>query len=244
MDESIKFEPLGNGVKVAVSKHHTFGTDAILLANFSNAKNGDSLIDLGTGCGIIPFVIMRDKKLKSAVGVDISKEAVDLANIGARENGFENFSAICSDINDLKGKVGFGSNTLVTFNPPYKAKDAGLESRDITVRTARHETAGNMASFVEVAAKLLQTGGRLCMCQRPERAAELITLMAKNKVEPKRMRLVSKKVGERPWLVLLEGKRSAKTGLVIEPTLYLYDNKGDYTEDMLNIYGIYKEQFL
>ena len=82
------------------------------------------------------------------------------------------------------------------------------------------------------------------MCQRPERAAELITLMAKNKVEPKRMRLVSKKVGERPWLVLLEGKRSAKTGLVIEPTLYLYDDKGDYTEDMLNIYGIYKEQFL
>ena len=72
MDESIiKKEPLGNGFFINVSKHHTFGTDAVLLADFAHAKKADRLIDLGTGCGIIPFLMLRDGNLKTAVGVDI-----------------------------------------------------------------------------------------------------------------------------------------------------------------------------
>lgn len=244
MDQSIKLEPLGNGVQVAVSPRHTFGTDAILLANFCRAKQGDDMVDLGTGCGIIPFVVMRDKKLKTCCGVDISKEAVDLATLGAEKNGFNNFKAVCADICDLKGKIAFGIHTIVTFNPPYKAKDAGIKSKDPTVRTARHETAGDMETYVQVAAKLLQTGGRLVMCQRPERAAELITLMSRCGVEPKRLRMVAKCVGEAPWLVLVEGKRCANVGLIIEPTLYVQDKHGNYTKEMLDIYGIYKQEYL
>ena len=80
MDESIiKKEPLGNGFFINVSKHHTFGTDAVLLADFAHAKKADRLIDLGTGCGIIPFLMLRDGNLKTAVGVDISAEAIGLA---------------------------------------------------------------------------------------------------------------------------------------------------------------------
>ena len=244
MDESIKFEPLGNGKVAAVSKEHTFGTDAVLLANFCRAKAGDKMVDLGTGCGIIPFLVMRDKSLKSCVGVDISESAVKLANIGARENGYKNFCAVCSDISDLKGKVAFGCHTLATFNPPYKAAGAGIESKDPAIRTARHETAGDMESHISVAARLLQTGGRLCMCQRPERAAELISLMSRYGVEPKRMRLVAKSVGEKPWLVLIEGKRCANTGLIIEPTLYVYDKENSYTKEMIDIYGSYKAEHL
>ena len=82
MDESIiKKEPLGNGFFINVSKHHTFGTDAVLLADFANAKKADKLIDLGTGCGIIPFLMLRDGNLKTAVGVDI-KEAYSLVAYG------------------------------------------------------------------------------------------------------------------------------------------------------------------
>ena len=80
MDEKlIKKEPLGNGFFVYVSPRHTFGTDAVLLADFSAARKKDTLVDLGTGCGIIPLLMLRDGNLKSAVGVDISKEAADLA---------------------------------------------------------------------------------------------------------------------------------------------------------------------
>ena len=75
----MKFEPLGNGFGLWVSENHIFGTDAILLANFAKAKPNDKMVDLGTGCGIIPFLLLRDGLLESAVGVDISEEATILA---------------------------------------------------------------------------------------------------------------------------------------------------------------------
>lgn len=239
----IKKEPLGKGFYVYVSGHHTFGTDAVLLNNFARATAKDKMVDLGTGCGIIPLLSLRDKPLKSAVGVDISKEATDLAQKTKEELGLENFTVINSDLKDLKGKTEFGCHTLVTCNPPYKAPNAGLKNPDSVIEVARHEVACTLRDIIEVGAKLLQTSGRLCMCHRPERLSELMSLMSEYKVEPKRLRLVCQRKGEEPWLVLVEGRRCGKTGLRIEPTLYVEEN-GNFSKEMIEIYGVYKEAYL
>ncbi len=246
MDQSIvsKKEPLGDGVFINVSRHHTFGTDAVLLSNFASAKQKDKLVDLGTGCGIIAFLMLRDKKCQTAYGVDISQEAIALAESSAKENKFDNFTAICSDLKDLKGKLPFGCHTLVTCNPPYKAPNAGLQNPDSITRTARHEVECTLDDIIAVSARLLQTSGRLCMCQRPERLSELMATMHKHKIEPKRLRLVCKRPNTAPWLVLVEGKRCAKTGLVIEPNLYVEDENGNFSPEMVKIYGKYKEAYL
>ena len=81
------------------------------------------------------------------------------------------------------------------------------------------------------------------MCHRPERLSELMSLMRKYKVEPKRLRLVAQRRGEEPWLVLVEGKRSANVGLRIEPTLYI-EEQGELSAEMIEIYGSYKEAYL
>lgn len=244
MDESIiKKEPLGNGFFINVSKHHTFGTDAVLLADFAHAKKADRLIDLGTGCGIIPFLMLRDGNLKTAVGVDISAEAIGLAAKTAEENGAYRFTAVNADLNDLNGRVDFGCHTLITCNPPYKAPGAGLKNPDGVCAATRHEVACTLSNIISVSARLLQTSGRLCMCQRPERLAEITAVMRANKLEPKRLRLVCKKVGEEPWLILIEGRKCGNTGLRIEPTLYVYEN-GEYSPEMIRIYGPYKEAYL
>lgn len=240
---SVKKEPIGNGKFIYVSSRHTFGTDAVLLADFCKPKKSDVAADLGTGCGIIPFLMLRDGKLKSCVGVDISDEAVELSGKTAAEQGFCNFSGVVSDICDLKGKITFGDKTLVTCNPPYKAAGGGIKAKDGARLTARQETSCTMEDIVAVSAKLLTAGGRLCMCQRPERLAELITLMSNYKIEPKRLRLVSKTAGSAPWLILLEGRRSGKAGMIVEPTLYLYEN-GELSREMIRIYGPYKEAYL
>ena len=240
MDPQLKREPLGNGFEIYVSDHHTFGTDAVLLADFAAAKRSDRLVDLGTGCGIIPFLMLRDGRLQSAVGVDISKEATDLACMTAQGLSLERFSAVCSNLNDLKGKVEFGRATLVTCNPPYKAPDGGIKNPDPIDAAARHEVSCTLEDIVSVASRLLQTSGRLCMCHRPERLGELIALMSKYGVEPKRLRLVCKTKGFEPWLVLVEGRKCGKVGMRIAPTLYMYEN-GEYTAEILKIYGPYKE---
>lgn len=243
MEQNLKREPLGNGFFVNVTPHHTFGTDAVVLSNFANPKKRDKLVDLGTGCGIIPLLMLRDNAISQAVGVDISKEATDLAQKTVRELELGNLEIINCNLLDLKGKVEFGCYTLVTCNPPYKAAGAGLKNPDRVESVARHEVECTMEDIVRVGAKLLQTGGRLCMCQRPERLAELMRLMSEYKVEPKRLRLVCQRKGEEPWLVLLEGRRSGNTGLRIEPTLYIEEN-GGFSSEMIELYGPYKEAYL
>ncbi len=243
MEQKLKKEPLGNGFFVNVSRNHTFGTDAVLLSNFARATKKDKMVDLGTGCGIIPLLMLRDGNLMSAVGVDISKEACDLAEVTVKELEIENFSVLNSNLTDLKGKTEFGCNTLVTCNPPYKAPNGGLKNPNPTQMAARHETECTLEDIVRVGAKLLQFGGRFCLCHRPERLAELMHLMSSCGVEPKRLRLVAKCKGEEPWLVLVEGRRSGKIGLRIEPTLYVEDN-GELSREMIEIYGDYKKEYL
>lgn len=239
----MKFEPLGNGFGLWVSDNHIFGTDAILLSNFAKAKPNDKMVDLGTGCGIIPLLMMRDGNLKTAVGVDISDEATDLAQKTKEELNLEKFTVINSDLKDLKGKVNFGCHTLVTCNPPYKANGAGLQNPNERHKVARHEVECSLEDIIKVSAKLLQTSGRLCMCHRPERLCELLKLMSDNKIEPKRLRLVCQRKGEEPWLVLVEGRRCGKTGMRIEPVLYIEED-GKFSDEMIKIYGKYKEEYL
>ena len=239
----MKFEPLGNGFGLWVSENHIFGTDAILLSNFAKAKPSDKMVDLGTGCGIIPLLMMRDGNLQTAVGVDISDEATDLAQKTKEELNLEKFTVINSDLKDLKGKLPFGCHTLVTCNPPYKADGAGLQNPNERHKVARHEVECSLEDIIKVSAKLLQTTGRLCICHRPERLCELLKLMSDNKIEPKRLRLVCQRKGEEPWLVLVEGKRCAKSGMRIDPVLYIEED-GKFSDEMIKIYGKYKEEYL
>ncbi len=243
MEPQLKKEPLGKNFFINVTRHHTFGTDAVVLSHFAKPKKKDSLVDLGTGCGIIPFLMLREDSVKSAIGVDISEEAIFLAQRTKEELNLEKFIPICSDLNDLKGKIDFGCHTLITCNPPYKAAGAGLKNPDSVEATARHEIACNLEDIIRVSSKLLQTSGRLCMCHRPERLSELMKLMSDYKIEPKRLRLVAQRKGEEPWLVLVEGRKGGNIGLRIEPTLYVEEN-GEFSPEMVEIYGAYKEAYL
>ncbi len=243
MEQSIKKEPLGKGFYINVSKNHTFGTDAIVLSNFAAARKTDKMLDLGTGCGIIPLLMLRDGNLFSATGVEISEEACFLAEQTKNDLKLDKFTVINSDLNDLKGKTDFGCYTLVTCNPPYKAPDAGLKNPNERLRVARHEVACTLEDIVSVSSRLLQTSGRFCICQRPERMAELIDLLRQYKLEPKRLRLVAQDVGREPWLIMLEAKKCAKTGLRIEPMLYI-ERDGCLSDEMIKIYGTYKEAYL
>lgn len=245
MEQTVAFkkEPLGRDYYAYVSKNHTFGTDAVLLADFAGKKNFKNHCDLGTGCGIIPLLLLRDQKTKESYGVEISEEACFLAQKGADEYTKGALKIICSDLNDLKGKIPFGEFELVTCNPPYKAAGAGILSDTETDKTARHETKCSLENVIEVSSKLLRSSGSLCLCQRPERLSDMINLMRQYKVEPKRLRIVCKKVGTEPWLVLLEGQRDAKSGMRIMPPLFVYEQNGEYTKEMLKIYSFYKEGF-
>ncbi len=242
-DNETRKEPLGNsGYSVFVSRHHAFGTDAVLLSHFAGARPNDLAVDLGTGCGVIPLLWLKDGKTKHIFGVEISEEAVSLCKKTVEsQNLSDRFTPLLCDIKAPVKELPFGSATLVTCNPPYKAEGAGIKNPDSVLSVARHEVACNLGDIIDLAYRLLNTSGRFCICGRPERAAEVIRLMSERGLEPKRMRLVCQRKGEEPWLVLIEGKKCAKVGLRIAPTLYVEEN-GTWSEEMLSIYGNYKSE--
>lgn len=240
MAQNTRVLPLGCGFQLATSNAHTFGTDAVLLAHFAAPRANDRAADLGTGCGIIPFLWRRDNKTAYAAGIDIAAPAIALARQSLARNGvarqLEFFEA------DLKNPFQYlpkASFDLVTCNPPYKAAGAGIPSKAAAEQTARHEVCCTLRDVVATAAALLRFGGRLALCQRPERLSEIFSLMTEYKIEPKRLRLVCKTADRPPWLVLVEGRLGGGKGLKILNNLSVYNREGALSAEMQEIYGPY-----
>lgn len=234
-------EDLGEGVGVVVSKQHTFGTDAMLLAHFANPKRNDIACDFGSGCGIIPFLWIRDGKCKEITAIEIQENGCNQMLRSKELNNTEKITILNRDlkeINDLQS----GSFDLVTMNPPYKIENGGIKNDEEYATIARHETFCNMNDIAKSAARLLRFGGKLCICHRPERVFDAMYSMRENGIEPKTLRFVSKKGDTQPWLVLIEGKRGAKNGLKVEKNLVAYNDDGTLTREMLEITEKYRKE--
>lgn len=236
-----KTEPLGNNFNIVVSQSHTFGTDAVLLANFASIKRKDLACDMGTGCGIIPLIWCKGET-KEIFALDIQQKAISqleksltLNDIGGR------IKAVNCDLRQLKGVVPFGCFDLVTMNPPYKPVGTGIESVSQAERIARHEVACTVDDACRAAAQLLKYGGRFCMCHRPERLCDIIVSLRSNGLECKKIRFVTEKEGKAPWLVLVEGRRGGKSGVTVEKNLVMKDAKGQPTAEFRAMFGDYMD---
>ncbi len=248
LKENERLEPLGNGVEIIVSDTHHFSTDTILLANFANPKSSDCVIELGTGCGTMPLLWTRQKRYKELFAVDIQSECTDMLSRSISHNlekGLEHQSCITvinSDLKDLKGKCEFGHFNLVVCNPPYKLEGSGIKNPEHQKTLARHEESATLDDICFCASKLLQYSGRFCICQRPERLCDVMESMRKFSIEPKRLRFVQQRMNKEPKLFLLEGRRNGNKGFMqVLPTLFIEDGNGDFSDEMKEIYGLYKE---
>lgn len=246
LEEGERLEPLGSGIRVIVSDEHSFGTDTVLLASFSMPKADDKACELGTGCGTIPLIWSREGKPRSVTAVDIQEKACGMLKRSVEMNGLQHrISVLHSDMLDLAGKVEFSSYDLVVCNPPYKAAGTGIVNPEQSHKIARHEFACTIDDIIRVAAKLLNFSGRLCMCQRPERLSDLICTMRKYNIEPKRLRFVQQRTAKQPKLFLIEGRRGGRpNGLIVEPVLLIESDNGELSDEMISIYGAYKEDYL
>lgn len=239
-----KYERLSDEIKVAVSGDHTFGTDAVILSHFANIKPRDKAMDMGTGCGIIPLLWLRNEKINNVSCLDIQENAYEQICHTIKENGIDNrITPYLCDLREIEKYFTCESFSLVTMNPPYKPVGTGIESLGESARIARHEVCCNIEDAVKAAAYLLKYGGRFCMCHRPERLVDTIEIMRKYKLEPKRLRFVQDKNNEQPFLFLIQGQKGAKPFLRVEPQLIIKKENGKFTDEMLEIYGSYADGY-
>lgn len=236
MSDFNTFEKLGESCEICVTKEHTFGTDAFLLADFAKARHKDIVCDLGTGCGIIAVLMRLRYEPKQVYGVDIQPQAIEQFELTVSRSGLKETYPLLMDLKALTNDAPLGRCDLVTCNPPYKAAKAGIESELSAHKIARHEILCNISDVCAAGNKLLKYGGRLCLCNRPERLADVMCAMRENGIEPKYLRFVSKSANDAPWLFLIEGRKGGGSFMQVLPQLYI-SGGGGISPELAQIYG-------
>lgn len=227
-----------NGYKLIQNKDiFCFGMDAVLLCSFTRVNEGEKVIDLGTGNGVIPILLKGRTSGKHFTGLEIQDINVDMASRSVRFNGLEDFVDIVKgDIKEASSIFKGASFDVVTTNPPYMNDNHGLKNPDMAKAIARHEVLCTLDDVVREGAKLLPHNGRLYMVHRPHRLVEIFETMRKYKLEPKRMRLVYPFADKEANMVLIEAIKGAKSMLKVEEPLVVYKEKGIYTDEVRKLY--------
>lgn len=219
-------------------KRFCFGMDAVLLSGFAHVKAGEQVLDLGTGTGIIPILLEARTEGEHFTGLEIQPESADMARRSVELNHLESkIDIITGDVKDASRRFGASSFDVITTNPPYMAGKHGLQNVQNAKTVARHEVLCTLEDILRESAKLLLPKGRFYMVHRPFRLSEIMCMMTKYGIEPKRMKLVHPYVDREPNMVLIEGLRGGRSRLTVEKPLIVYQENGKYTNEIYEIYG-------
>ena len=207
---------LGNLKVIQNPALYRFTSDAVLLSRFATAKAHDVVADLCAGSGIVGlhFYALHPQLVRSVTLFEMQKELSEMSERTIALNGLQHFTAVCCRVQEI-GQEYCGAFSLALCNPPYER--GGFEKEEYKQAICRKEITVTLAEAVAAAAKCLKFGGRLALCNRADRLAEVLYTMKEQGIEPKRVQLVRGRVGAKPYLVLCEGVRGGKPGTEILP---------------------------
>lgn len=229
-----------NNLKIVQnSNYFKFSLDSLLLPNFAKINmSTKKILDLCTGNAPIPL-ILSTKTNSHIVGVELQKEVYDLAVKSVELNNLNEKIQLIND--DVKNIVNyFDSDTfdLILCNPPYfRYQENSIINENETKSLARHEISLKLNDIFSISKKLLKNGGLVSIIHRTDRLIEIIDIMKKNNIEPKRIRFVYPKINSESNLVLIEGSKNGNSGLKVLAPLYVHSSSGEYTEEVLKMFG-------
>lgn len=205
----------------------TFGTDAYLLAAYVRKSPRAEAVDLGSGTGVIPLLLLARGKVRRVIAVEIQPEFVGLIGRNAALNGMEDrIFPIHGDVRAFPAGEDLSrlrKVSVVTANPPYLTDRSGKRNEKDEKFLARHEVCGTIADFCACAGRLLQDGGKFYCVWRPDRLTDLVSALRGAGLEPKRMTFVHADEGSEPCLCLTEAVKGARASLRVTPPLFLYE---------------------
>jgi tRNA1(Val) A37 N6-methylase TrmN6 len=227
------------GLKLVQNKKQfCFGTDAVLISYFAQVKHNASIIDLGTGNGVIPLLLYGRYKPRKIVGLEIQKDIYDLAVRNAQYNGLEDkISFVNGDIRNVKEYFIGGLFDQVVTNPPYLKSGTGIVNNNDVVSNARHEILCTLEDILKASRYLLKSKGIFTMVHRPERLTDILSTMRTYAIEPKTVRFIHSSANNPAILVLVQGLKDMNPALSVQAPLIMYNADGSYTDELNMIYG-------
>lgn len=229
-----------NNLKIIQNKNgFCFGIDSVLLSDFAKGVPPNSkILDLGTGTGILGILLCGKTRLSKIYGIDIQEDVCNMAYRSIKLNNLENrFKIINKNIKDLKEVFEESTFDAIVSNPPYKKDNSGLKNTSEIKLISRHEVMASLEDFINISSYLLKNNCSLYMVHRPERLSDLMYLLRKYNLEPKKLRLVQSYFNSNPKLILIKATKNAKSFLNVEKPLIIYNKDGSYTDEILQIYN-------
>jgi len=224
---------------------YRYSVDSVLLAGFAAQHAGETVLDLGTGCGVLLLLLARlCPGMRLGVGVEIQEELVRFARLNAAQNDLEHrLRIVHGDFREgLPGEPCGGGFDLVISNPPFGRAGSGRESQDPGRRLARHEGACTLGEVFGAAARHLAARGRLALVAPAWRLPELLRGAEGVGLFPREMRFVHPVVGRPANRVLFLAGRRPGPGLRVAAPLAVYARPGRYHPEvarLLRAAGLY-----
>jgi len=216
---------------------YRFSLDAILLAGITRVRPSDRIVDLGTGCGVIPLILAYRKLGESLLGLELQPELVELARRNIDVNGLQDQVRLLEvDFREVSKSLPAESADLVVSNPPYRRLKTGRINPDRQRAVARHELTGSVVDVFEAASHLLAQGGRLAVIYPAVRLDHLIATALRCAFRPKELTIIYSNALDCARLVHLECRKGGGEELRIAPPFFIYGEDGQYSEPMRAIY--------
>lgn len=217
-----------------------FGIDAVLLSSIVRSKESDIVFDFCTGSGVIPILLSHKIPSKRLIGIELDEEMTDMARRSVSLNALEDRIEIsCMDIREIPVNGVFPSDyaDVICANPPYFRRNSSILNEDVKKIAARHEVYLSLEELFVSVRYLLKDRGIFYMIHRPDRLVDIFELGRKYSLEPKWMQMVYPKKEKAANLVLLKFIKSANRELRLEKPLFVYDENGEYTREINEIYN-------
>lgn len=226
----------GYGV-IQNKKWFSYGIDAVLLSYFCEVSKDDTIVDLGTGTGIIPLLLSLNHDTKMIYGVEKQEEVANMASRSVdKNNKNDHIKIIHSDILELNLHLKSSTADIVVSNPPYFKKGNALINSGSVKASSRHETTGDLEDFIRVTSDLLKNKGTFFMVHRPMRLVDIMVYCREYNLEPKAIQFVYPHKEKAPNIVLIKCVKNGNHELKFLENIYVYDNNREYTKQIKSIY--------
>ncbi|MFC0559565.1 tRNA1(Val) (adenine(37)-N6)-methyltransferase [Halalkalibacter alkalisediminis] len=216
----------------------SFSIDAILLGRFVQVPiQKGNMLDLCSGNGVIPL-LMTTRSKANLVGVEIQSRLTDMARRTLALNKVHTqIQMVEADLNEMPPHIKKSFFDVVTCNPPYFETVTEHErNRNEHLAIARHEIYCSLNDVIRVSSQYVKQKGKVAIVHRPERLTDIMTYMRDYRIEPKRIQFIHPKDQKEANMVLVEGIKDGKAGVVCLPPLVVYNEQGEYTKAFSDVY--------
>ena len=217
---------------------YRFSLDAVILAWHVTPASGAKIVDIGTGCGIIPLILTYRYGTVTVTGLEIQPGLAALARENAAANGMEQrITILCEDITQAAARLPTGLSDLVVCNPPFRKAADGRINPNPERAIARHEIKTTLAEIIAAAGRLLRTSGDFVAIYSTTRLTDIVSALRQGNIEPKELRMIHSRANDPARLLLIKGKKNARPGITVPAPFIIYNDDGSYTAEAKKMFA-------